>query len=291
VDAAKAQMSKSQAALDVAKQNLDRLKPLAQAEALSQKDLDDATGQYEQAAAAVEQSKAQVTSAQLNLSYTVITSPVTGVSSYAAVADGTYLSPQNSQLTTVSVLTPMWVNFSLSENEFLRIQNDIRDGRLKMPPDMNMVVEIVQPDGSVFPFTGKITFADPNYNPQTGTFLIRATVANPKGVLRPNQYVRARVKGGVRPDAILVPQRAVQQGAKGHYAWVVGKDGLAEQRPLTVGDWLDDGWFIQEGLRAGDQLVVDGGQRLAPGAKVVVVQADGKPTAAAASPTPASAAR
>jgi membrane fusion protein (multidrug efflux system) len=291
LDAANAALQRNQAAMTVAKQNLDRTKPLAAKNALSQKDLDDATGQYEQSAAAVEQSKAQVTSAQLDLSYTVISSPVTGVSSYAAVADGTYLSPQNSQLTTVSVLTPMWVNFSLSENEYLRIQNDIRDGRLKLPPDMNMTVQIVQPDGSVFPFTGKITFADPNYNAQTGTFLIRATVDNPKGVLRPNQYVRARLKGAVRPGAILVPQRAVQQGAKGHFAWVLNKQGQAEQRPLVVGDWHGDSWFIKEGLVSGDQVVVDGGQRLSPGAKAIVVQADGVATAAAAASAPASAAR
>ena len=285
LDAAKAALQRNQAALTVATQNLNRVKPLAAKNALSQKDLDDATGQYEQSAAAVEQSKALVTSAQLDLSYTVISSPVNGVSSYAAVADGTYLSPQNSQLTTVSVLTPMWVNFSLSENEFLRIQNDIRDGRLQLPKDMNMVVEIVQPDGSLFPFTGKITFADPSYNAQTGTFLIRATVNNPKGVLRPNQYVRARLKGGVRPNAILVPQRAVQQGAKGHFAWVLNSQGQAEQRPLVLGDWHGDSWFVNEGLKPGDQLVVDGGQRLAPGAAVIIVMADGvaKPSAAPAS--------
>ena len=287
LDAANAALQRNQAALTVAKQNLDRTKPLAAKNALSQKDLDDATGQYEQAAAAVEQSKAQVTSAQLDLSYTVITTPVTGVSSYAAVADGTYLNPQNAQLTTVSVLTPMWVNFSLSENEYLRVQNDIRDGRLKLPPDMNLVVEIVQPDGSVFPFTGKITFADPSYNSQTGTFLIRATVDNPKGVLRPNQYVRARLKGAVRPNAILVPQRAVQQGAKGHFAWVLNSQGKAEQRPLVVGDWRGDSWFVNEGLKPGDQLVVDGGQRLSPGATVIVAMTDGVAKAAA----PASAAR
>ncbi len=282
LDAANAALQRNQAAMTVAKQNLDRTKPLAAKNALSQKDLDDATGQYEQSAAAVEQAKAQVTSAQLDLSYTVISSPVAGVSSYAVVADGTYLSPQNSQLTTVSVLTPMWVNFSLSENEFLRIQNDIRDGRLKLPKDMNMVVEIVQPDGSIFPFTGKITFADPSYNAQTGTFLIRATVDNPKGVLRPNQYVRARLKGGVRPNAMLVPQRAVQQGAKGHFAWVLNSQGKAEQRPLVVGDWYGDSWFVNEGLKPGDQLVVDGGQRLAPGATVIIVMADGVAKAASA---------
>ena len=277
LDAANAALQRNQAALQVATANLNRTKPLAAKNALSQKDLDDAQGQYEQSAAAVEQSKAQVESAKLDLSYTVITSPVNGVSSYAAVADGTYLSPQNAQLTTVSVLTPMWVNFSLSENEYLRIQNDVRDGRLKLPADREMTVEIVQPDGSLFPFTGKITFADPNYNPQTGTFLIRATVDNPKGVLRPNQYVRARLRGAVRPNAILVPQRAVQQGAKGHFAWVVNPQGKAELRPLVVGDWYGDNWFISEGLAPGDRLVVDGGQRLSPGATVVIAQVDGVP--------------
>ena len=289
LDAANAALQRNQAALQVATANLNRTKPLAAKNALSQKDLDDAQGQYEQSAAAVEQSKAQVESAKLDLSYTVISSPVNGVSSYAAVADGTYLSPQNAQLTTVSVLTPMWVNFSLSENEYLRIQNDIRDGRLKLPADREMTVEIVQPDGSLFPFTGKITFADPNYNPQTGTFLIRATVDNPKGVLRPNQYVRARLKGAVRPNAILVPQRAVQQGAKGHFAWVLNPQGKAELRPLVVGDWYGDSWFVSEGLAPGDRLVVDGGQRLSPGATVVIAQVDGVPQPGFAASAPAAA--
>ena len=121
LDAAKAAMQRNEAALEVAKANLARTKPLVEQNALSQKDLDDAQGQFDQAAAAVEQSKAQVSEAELNLSYTTITSPVTGISSYAAVADGTYVNPQNAQLTTVSVLSPMWINFSISENEMGRI--------------------------------------------------------------------------------------------------------------------------------------------------------------------------
>src|SRR5437773_10562825 len=134
VDAAKAAMQRNQAALGVAKANLDRTKPLAEAEALSQKDLDDAQGQYDQAAAAVEQSKAQLQEANLNLSYTTITSPVTGVSSFAVIADGTYVNPQNAQLTTVSVLSPMWVNFSVSENEMGRIRDEVKKGLLVLPP-------------------------------------------------------------------------------------------------------------------------------------------------------------
>jgi membrane fusion protein (multidrug efflux system) len=290
VDGAAAALQRNQAALQVATANLNRTKPLAQKNALSQKDLDDAQGQYEQSAAAVEQSKAQLESAKLQLSYTVISSPVNGISSYAQVADGTYVSPQNSQLTTVSVLTPMWVNFSLSENEIQRIENDVKAGRLVLPKDRNMTVEVEKGDGSLFPFTGKITFADPSYNPQTGTFLLRATVDNPKGVLRPNQFVRARLKGAVRPNAILVPQRAVQQSGQGHFVWLVDKDGQAELRPVTVGDWYEGSWFISEGLRAGDRLVVDGGQRLSSGAKVIVTARNGNAASAAASSASAPAA-
>ena len=175
---AKAALQRNQAAADVAKANLARTKPLAEQNALSQKDLDDAQGQYEQAVAAVEQSKAQLTEAELNLSYTTIRSPVTGVASYAQIAEGTYLSPANSQLTTVSVLSPMWINFSISENELERVRNDVRSGRLRMPEGGRFVVQIEMVDGTLFPYTGRITFADPSFNPATGTFLLRATVEN-----------------------------------------------------------------------------------------------------------------
>jgi len=133
LDAQKAALQRSEASLEVARANLARTKPLAQQNALSQKDLDDAQGQFDSAAAAVEQGKAQVQEAALNLSYTTITSPVTGVSSFAAIADGTYLSPQNSQLTTVSVLSPMWINFSVSENQMGRIRDAVQRGVLKLP--------------------------------------------------------------------------------------------------------------------------------------------------------------
>jgi len=269
VDQAKAALQRNQAAADVAKSNLARTRPLAEQNALSQKDLDDAQGQYEQAAAAVEQSKAQLTEAQLNLSYTTIRSPVSGVASYAQIADGTYLSPSNSQLTTVSVLSPMWINFSISENELERVRNDVRNGLLRMPEGGHFVVQIEMVDGQLFPYTGRITFADPSFNSATGTFLLRATVDNPAGVLRPNQYVRARLSGAVRPAAIVVPQRAVQQGAKGHFVWVIDAQNRAELRPVSVGDWYGgDGWIVTEGVAAGDLVVVDGGTRLTAGAKV-----------------------
>ena len=284
VDAQTAALQRNQAALEVAKANLDRTRPLAQQNALSQKDLDDAQGQYEQAQAAVAQGKAQLEEAQLNLSYTTITTPVTGVSSFAAVADGTYVNASNSQLTTVSVLTPMWINFSISENEIERIRRDVQNGLLRLPATNALEVEIVLVDGTIFPHTGRITFADPSFNSQTGTFLIRASVDNPDGLLRPNQYVRTRLRGAIRPNAILVPQRAVQQGAKGNFVWVINKNSEAELRPVVVGQWLGDDWFILQGLNPGDVVAVDGTLRLGQGMAVKTTAYVPKPGAAAATP-------
>jgi len=274
---ANAALAQQEAALETARLNLNRVKPLVEQNALSQKDLDEATGQYQSAAAAVEQAKAQVETQKLNLSYTTITSPITGISGSAQQSDGTYISQQNSLLTTVEALSPIWVNFSISENEMQRYRDQVAKGLLLAPKDNSYEVEVLLVDGSVFPYKGRITFAEPSYNVQTGTFLIRASVDNPKGVLRPNQFVHVRLKGAIRPNAILIPQRSVQQGAKGQYVWVVRKDNTVEQRPVTVGNWHEDQWFILEGLKASDQVVVDGGLLLQSGMKVTVKPYDEKP--------------
>ncbi|HLO26664.1 MAG TPA: efflux RND transporter periplasmic adaptor subunit [Geobacteraceae bacterium] len=284
VNGAAAALARQKAAMETARLNLERTKPLTALKAVSQKDLDNATGSYESSAAAVEQAKSELETAQLNLSYCTITSPVTGLAGAALQQDGAYVNPQNSQLTTVEVLSPIWVNFSISENEVQRYRDQIARRLLIPAKSGNYEVDVIMVDGSLFPYKGRITFAAPSYNAKTGTFLLRASVANPAGVLRPNQYVRARLKGAIRPNAIVVPQRAVQQGAKGHFVWVVGRDGKAEYRPVTVGEWHGDDWFITEGLRAGDRVVVDGGPTLQPGAAVNVKVQAAAPQAAPASP-------
>jgi membrane fusion protein (multidrug efflux system) len=273
VDGATAALQRHEASLEVARTNLARTKPLVELNALSQKDLDDARGQFETSAASVAQSKAQLDSAQLDLSYATITSPVDGISSFSAVADGTYLDAKNAQLTTVSVLSPMWINFSLSENGMERIRQEEKQGLLKPPEDDHYTVEIELIDGSLFPQKGKINFAAPSYNADTGTFLIRAVVDNPNGILRPNQYVRTRLVGATRPNAILVPQRAVQQSAKGHFVWIVSQSDKAEPRPIVVGSWHGDDWFINEGLSSGDRVIVDGALRLVADTPVTVTPA------------------
>ena len=284
VDAAKAALAEQQARLKVASDNLARVKPLAERKALSQRELDDATGAAETAAAAVEVARANLEQAKLNLSYTTITTPVTGVSSFARVQDGQYVNIADSQLTYVAQLDPMWVNFSLSENDMLAIRGEQQAGRLRLPSKDDFEVGVVLADGSTFPKKGRITFANADYNQQTGTFLLRATLPNPDGVLRPGQFVRVRVSGAVRPNAILVPQQAVLQGAQGHFVVTVDKDSRAQIRPVEVGSWDGDDWVIVRGLAAGDVVVTDGMVRLSPGAPVKVVAG----AARAAGPAPGS---
>jgi len=200
---------------------------------------------------------------------------VTGLSSFARVQDGAYVNADNSLLTSVEQVDPIWVNFTVSENDMLGLRSDQAKGILKLPANDNYTVEVVLADGSVYPGKGKITFANASFNQQTGTFLLRATLPNLEGTLRPGQFVRARVSGPVRVNAILVPQQAVLQGANGHFVVVVDKESKAEIRGVQVGPWHGDDWFITEGLKAGDVVVTDGLVKLSPGAPVKIVDAPG----------------
>src|SRR4029077_8449160 len=191
------------AALETARANLARVKPLVEQNALSKKQLDDSTGVYESYAAAAEQAKAQLGLTQLTLAYCTIISPVTGITGAALQQDGAYISAATSQLTSVSVLSPIWVNFSMSQQDLGNYRDQIAKKLLIPPPDGSYEVEIINADGSVFPRKGRITFTAPLYNAQTGTFLLRVTVDNPNGTLRPNQYVKVRVPGGIGPNANL----------------------------------------------------------------------------------------
>jgi membrane fusion protein (multidrug efflux system) len=275
-DAYNGALAEQQARLQTANDNLAQVKPLATLNALSQKDLSDATGQQQAAAAAVATAKANVEQARLNLSYTTITTPVTGYASYARVQEGQYLSGQSSLLTYVDQVDPIWVDFSLSENDMLNFQAQQASGQLNMPKAGSFEVEVVLANGSVFPNKGHITFATADYNQQTGTFLLRATFPNSDGTLRPGQFVRTRVSGATRPNAIVVPQKAVLQGAQGHFVVIVDKDSKAQIRPVEVGPWDGDDWFITRGLVAGDKVVTDGVMKLAPGAPVKIVEAAAK---------------
>ncbi|MEX3981931.1 efflux RND transporter periplasmic adaptor subunit [Paraburkholderia sp. EG287A] len=268
LDAAQAELAQQKARLVTAQANLNRVRPLAAKNALSQKDLDDSVGQEQAAAAAVEGARANVISATLNLGYTTIVAPVTGLSSYAKKQDGTYIDAANSLLTYVAKLDPMWINFSLSENEMLDLRTQTQNGTLKLPPVGKLEAVIVLADGSIYPERGHIAFTDASLSSETGTYLIRAAMPNPTGSLRPGQFVRIKLLGALRTSAVAVPQSAVQQGPRGAYVWTVDKDGKAQQRVVETGEWNGNDWVIKSGLHPGDHVVIDNTLRLMPGAPV-----------------------
>jgi len=282
LDAAMAALAQQEARLWTATANLKRVEPLAKANAVSKKDLDDARGQVNAAAASVEMARADVETATLNLGYTTIKAPVTGASSYARIQSGAYVDQQSGPLTYVAQLDPIWVDFSISEDEMLKFREEKRLGRVRSGDGSDLNIELVLADGTVYPESGRIFFADANYSTETGTFLLRATFSNPEGELRPGQFVRVRLHGIVRPEAVLVPQRAVQQGGQGFFVWIVDGDGKAQIRGVEVGDWQGDDWFVLKGLAQGDRVITDGLMRLAKGVPVKIMPPAADPPAAAA---------
>jgi membrane fusion protein, multidrug efflux system len=273
VNAAKGEVENRQAQLWTAKATLDRIKPLAEQNAASKSDLDNATGAFQSAEAQLSEAGARLEKAKLDLGYTSIRSPIAGVSGQSLVREGAYIAAvgPSAKLTYVARIDPIWINFSVSQNEMATTEMEVNKGRMVRPQNLNYEVEVELSDGTRFPYKGKISFADPSFSQQTGTFLVRAELPNPKMLLRPGMFVKAYVAGAVRPNAIAIPQKAVQETANGHVVYVVNDKGQAELRPVVVGDWAGDEWIINQGLKAGDRLIIEGFQRLAPGAPVKAV--------------------
>ena len=272
LDSAKANLAQQEASLTRARQTLARVKPLAQQNAVSQQDLDNATAGVLTSEAQVQAAQANVKQAQLNLGYTTIRSPLTGLSSSSNYREGALIRSggSGSQLTSIVQIDPIWVNFGIGENEVLKLRAQQAGGQLKGPGLSKVEVELILADGATYPQKGQITFVDPVVNAQTGTYNIRAVVPNPANQLSPGQFVRVQIKGAFRPNAIMVPQVAVMQGPSGKFVFTVGPDNTAVPKPVQVGDWYGDQWIINAGLEAGDRVVVDGAVRLQPGAPVQI---------------------
>ena len=258
---AKGQLAQQQSRLEVEQATLARVIPLAAQNAVSQQTLDTVTGDEKEAQAAVIAAMGQVQVAELNLSYTTIISPISGLSRNSTPNEGAYLVVGN-VLSSVSGIDPMNVNFSVSENELFSYRDNVAEGLLEAPKDSEFQVQLTLADGSIFPNIGYISFANPSFSKDTGTFLVRAVFKNTNGQLRPGQFVRAKVSGASRKNAIIVPQTAVLQGAKSHFVWVINKDNQAEQRMVEVGDWIGNDWLINDGLKAGERVVVEGAIRV-----------------------------
>jgi membrane fusion protein (multidrug efflux system) len=263
-----------------------RLKPLAERKAVGQKEADDAISQAELSAAALRAAEAKLAETKLNLGYTNVNAPITGLSSRAAKSEGSLVTANETLLTTISQVDPMWIPFNIAENEQLSLNRAVAEGRLTLPKDNAFDVVVRLADGSTLDRKGKINFADTRINPSTGTFEMRAEVANGDRLLKPGQFVRVKLQGAVRNNALAVPQVAVLDSVQGKYVYVVDKDKdgkpVAAQRQVTLGEWVSDNgvnlWVVDAGLKAGDEVIVDGVAKLRPGAPIKVAGPQGAPS-------------
>ncbi|HEY6208308.1 MAG TPA: efflux RND transporter periplasmic adaptor subunit [Gemmatimonadales bacterium] len=247
----------AQARLANADRNLARLKSLLASRAIAQKDVDDAQQAFDQAQATADQTKKDYED-------TFVRAEISGRAGRGLLDLGARVTGPSDLLTTVEQVDPIYVNFSPSDQDVLRWRRDIATHRLIVPARV-LPVQVTLADGSIFPGTGLLNFVDLALQPVTGTLSLRAEFRNPQHVLLPGQFVRVRLVGLKRPGAILVPQRAVQRGLGGAFVYVVGDSNKVAARDVVATSWEGGAWLIEQGLRAGDRVVVDGVQSVAPG--------------------------
>jgi membrane fusion protein (multidrug efflux system) len=275
------QLEAQRARWTTAKANLARIKPLAEQNAVSKKDLDDSIGTEQSARAAVISAEAAVDKAKLDLGFTKITSPVDGIAGLAKAQIGNLVgSGGMEELTTVSTVNPIKVYIQVSEQEYIQTGRETGRAAGEKPEDLQG--ELILADGSVYPQKGKFLFADRQVDVKTGTIKVAAIFPNPGNFLRPGQYGKVRVAASVRKDALLVPQRAVVETQGKYMVVVVGADNKADMRPVKTAERVDNLWVILEGLKPGERVVVEGIQKVRPGMTVTA-----KPFAEAPTKPPA----
>lgn len=253
-----------------AKAVLNRIKPLASANAVSKQELDTATANELNTAAAVSGAKASLEQARLNLSYTTIKAPISGFVDQSKVDVGTYVAAgANGLLTTMYQNDPIYVNFTFSENQKLSRQNAIASGRLVTPKDGKYEVELVLSDGSTLARQGQIDFIAPFVDPTTGNITYRAVLDNSDHKLLPGQFVKVKVKGMEWKNALYLPQKTVLTGDKGKFVYVVEANNTVSPRPVTVSSWIGGNILIEGGLSGNEKIVADSLPKLKPGAEVI----------------------
>jgi membrane fusion protein (multidrug efflux system) len=264
LEQAKGQLEAQQARWTTAKANLARVKPLAEQNAVSKKDLDDAIGTEHSARAAVLSAQANVDKAQLDLGFTRITSPLDGIAGLAKTQIGNLVGPGGmEELTTVSTVNPIKVYIQVSEQEYLRSGINVERRRTD-----KQLAGLILADGSTYAHRGAFGFVDRQVDVKTGTIRVAAIFPNPNNFLRPGQYGRVRVATSILKDALLVPQRAVMEIQGKYMVVVVGADNKADIRPVKTGERIDNLWVILEGLKPGESVVVEGIQKVRQGMPV-----------------------
>ncbi len=264
---AKAQLTEQKARIEQTRREENRLQELLSTKSISQREYDNAVSENAITNAALQQAKVRVRDAKLNLSYTTVTAPVKGISGRRQLSEGVLVQANTSLLTTIIQLSPIWVRFSLSDNELTKL-----GGYLSEQNVIN--VTLILPDGTEYDQNGKLNFAARQIDPALGTQQLRATFDNSDQRLLPGQFVRVRVTTGEQKGVFLVPQTAVLTSDLGRAVYVVNDKNEAIMRPVVTGNWIGKDWVITEGLKTGDKVIVDNLIKLRPGTSVSPHSAD-----------------
>jgi len=289
---AKAQLERAEANAVSARQKAERYKPLVAVNAVSKQEYDDAVAAAGQANADIAAAKAAVTTAQINLSYTTVTAPISGRAGRALVTEGALVGKgEATKLTVVEQVDPIWVTFTQPAAEVTRLRRAIESGSVK-GVDGGARVHLYVEDGREYSQTGKLLFSDMTVDPTTGAITLRAQFPNPKRELLSGTFVRVKIEQGVDENAMTVPQRALIRNAQGASVLVVGNDGNVAAVPVKAPQAIGDRWVVTEGLKGGEKVIVEGLQKVKVGApaKAVPFQPAGAPAPAkqASEPQPAS---
>ncbi|MCP5158046.1 MAG: efflux RND transporter periplasmic adaptor subunit [Gammaproteobacteria bacterium] len=270
---ARANRAEAKARVDQAAREAARLKGLLDKQSISRKEYDDATSTSALSQAILQATEANMRQAELNLSYTTVTAPVSGLSGRAVKSEGSLIVTSDSLLTSIHQSDPMWVRFSLSESDMARVPG----GRLTQKAVTG--VQLVLPNGAAYSKPGRLNFLATSIDPNLGTQQFRAEFENPEGALLPGQFVRARILAGERDSVFLVPQAAVVQNEQGRLVFVADAENKVTPRPVQTGEWQGKDWVILSGLNAGDRVIIDNLMKLRPGAMVAPHPPQTAPTA------------
>jgi membrane fusion protein (multidrug efflux system) len=264
---AQAVLAKTEAILAQANLKVQRYKPLVETTAISKEEYEEATTARKQAIADVASAKAAKDTARLNLGYATVTAPISGRIGRAQVTEGALVGQgEATLLTTIQQIDPIYVNLTQSTTELLRLQRALASGQLKNVVQGGAKVMLVAEDGQAYPHSGKLFFSDVSVDENTGAITLRAEFPNPEHILLPGMYTRARLEQAVDEQAITVPQQAVMRGPDGASVLVVGADDKVRAQPIKTGAAQADKWFVSQGLKAGDRVIVEGLQKVKPGA-------------------------
>jgi membrane fusion protein, multidrug efflux system len=280
---ARAQLQEAQAQVERTRRDAERTITLFQRQASSEKARDDAVAAHELAKATMAGAQAAVRAAEINLSYTTIKAPISGIASLRVLPEGSLVgtSASDSLLTRITQIDQVYVHFSFTDTEANEIRALLGSKDSKSLADGKLQAKISFGDGKSYPVAGRVDFTDSSVDLQTGTVRARAIVANPESVLRPGQFVRVSVEGITRPNTIVVPQAAVMQGPQGQFVYAVDAENKASIRPVSLGREVSNGWIVEKGLKAGDRIVTEGVIKVRPGAPVTIATAADKPIKAA----------